>query len=295
VFELEYSLLSGYIQDLAMQSQIKDLLEFTPSDNSYTDKLFRPIEAYFSPKSYGTENIPQDRPVLFVGNHTIYGVLDPMMIVRSIYQSRGVFPRSLADHMHFGVPLWTPYIKSMGIVEGTREICSALMENKQSVLVFPGGAREVFKRKGESYKLVWKERTGFVKMALEHGYDIVPFASVGPDHAYSVMLDANDISKGLGARFRNSQFYQKTLRKGDMIPPIARGIGLTAIPRPERFYFSFGKPIATAHLQDEKQGDVLFPVREQVADAINEQIAELLAIREQDTDKGILRKLLTAL
>ena len=28
---------------------------------------------------------------------------------------------------------------------------------------------------------------------------------------------------------------------------------------------------------------------------INEQIAELLAIREQDTDKGVLRKLLTAL
>ncbi len=283
-----------------MPSQIKDVLEFTPSENRFTEALFRPFEAYFSPRSVGTENIPKDRPVLFVGNHTIYGVLDPMMIVRSIYQSCGIFPRSLADHMHFNVPLWTPYIKSMGIVEGTRENCRALMNDRQSVLVFPGGAREVFKRKGESYKLVWKERVGFVKMALEHGYEIVPFASVGPDNAYSVMLDANDIANGLGARFKRSRFYQKTLRNGDMIPPITRGIGLTAIPRPERFYFSFGEPIATAHLQDnaddkEDDKDVLFGIREQVAKAIDSQIGDLLQLREQDTDKGALRRLLTAL
>lgn len=279
-----------------MGSSIKEILAFSPTENSYTDKLLRPSEGYFSPKSYGTENIPTDRPVLFVGNHTIYGVFDPMLIVKSIYQHSGVFPRSLADHMHFGVPLWTRFIKSMGIVEGTREICSALMKDQQSVLVFPGGAREVFKRKGESYKLVWKERVGFLKMAIEHGYDIVPFASVGPDDAFSVLLDANDISKGLGARFRNSQFYKKTLRNGDMIPPITRGIGLTAIPRPERFYFSFGEPIKTSELQGRKQTkELLFKTRETVAEAINSQISELIDIRVQDNDKGWIRKLLTAL
>lgn len=279
-----------------MGSSIKDILAFSPTDNSHADKLIRPSEGYFSPKSYGTENIPTDRPVLFVGNHTIYGVFDPILIIKSIYQHSGIFPRSLADHMHFGVPLWTRFIKSMGIVEGTREICSTLMKDRQSVLVFPGGAREVFKRKGESYQLVWKKRVGFLKMAIEHGYDIVPFASVGPDDALSVMIDANDISKGLGQRFRNSRFYQKTLRNGDMIPPITRGIGLTAIPRPERFYFSFGEPIATSELQGCEQTEaLLFKTRESVADAINSQIADLIEIRKQDKDIGWVRKLLTAL
>ncbi|WP_250656157.1 lysophospholipid acyltransferase family protein [Alkalimarinus coralli] len=279
-----------------MDSQIEEILAFKPSDKGFADKVLRPSELYFSPKSIGTDNIPKDRPVLFVGNHTIYGVFDPMLIVKSIYQHSGVFPRSLADHMHFGVPLWTRYIKSMGIVEGTREICSALMQDRQSVLVFPGGAREVFKRKGESYKLVWKARVGFVKMAIQHGYDIVPFASVGPDDALSVLLDANDIAKGLGQRFRGSRFYKKTLRNGDMIPPVTRGIGLTAIPRPERFYFSFGKPIATSELQGKEQTDkLLFETRDVVAEAINSQIDELLKLREQDSDKGWLRKLLTAL
>lgn len=279
-----------------MSASINDILTFSPTENSFADKLLTPSEGYFSPRSYGTENIPKDRPVLFVGNHTIYGVFDPMLIVKSINQHTDYFPRSLADHMHFGVPLWTRFIEAMGIVEGTREICAALMNNQQSVLVFPGGAREVFKRKGESYQLVWKERVGFIKMAIEHGYDIVPFASVGPDDALSVLIDANDISKGLGKRFRNSRFYKKTLRNGDMIPPITRGVGLTAIPRPERFYFSFGQPIATSELQGNNQTDeLLFGTREMVAEAINSQIAELIDIRAQDNDKGWIRKLLTAL
>jgi hypothetical protein len=38
------------------------------------------------------------------------------------------------------------------------------------VLVFPGGGREVTKRKGEAHKVIWKERTGFARMAIEHGY-----------------------------------------------------------------------------------------------------------------------------
>ena len=173
---------------------------------------------------------------------------------------------------------------------------SALMQNKQSVLVFPGGAREVFKRKGESYKLVWKERVGFVKMAIEHGYDIVPFASVGPDDALSVVLDANDIGNGLGSRFKRSRFFKKTLRHGDMIPPVTRGLGLTSIPRPERFYFSFGEPIKTSELQGREQTKkLLFDTREVVSEAINSQIEELMTIREQDTKEGWVRKLMTAL
>ena len=49
------------------------------------------------------------------------------------------------------------------------------------MLVFPGSGREVTKRKGEAYKVIWKERTGFARMAIEHGYPITPFASVGPE------------------------------------------------------------------------------------------------------------------
>ena len=38
------------------------------------------------------------------------------------------------------------------------------------MLVFPGGGREVTKRKGRGLLAHLKERTGFARMAIEHGY-----------------------------------------------------------------------------------------------------------------------------
>jgi 1-acyl-sn-glycerol-3-phosphate acyltransferase len=56
------------------------------------------------------------------------------------------------------------------------------MRRGELVTVFPGGGREVNKRKNEQYKLVWKNRLGFARLAIQHGYPIVPFASVGAEH-----------------------------------------------------------------------------------------------------------------
>nr|HMS80226.1 hypothetical protein [Burkholderiaceae bacterium] len=36
------------------------------------------------------------------------------------------------------------------------------MRAGESVLVFPGGGREVFKHKGERYHLIWKNRPGYL-------------------------------------------------------------------------------------------------------------------------------------
>jgi 1-acyl-sn-glycerol-3-phosphate acyltransferase len=140
------------------------------------------------------------------------------------------------------------------------------------------------RRKGETYNLVWKQRTGFARMAIEHGYDIIPFGSVGPDEAFDIMLDANDVMgspvwKWLDQRFRLSE----RTRGGDMIPPVIRGIGPTLFPRPQRYYFGFGKRIPTAHLKG-KAGDpeALWALREEVARAVEGQIERLLVYREED-------------
>ncbi len=97
--------------------------------------------------------------------------------------------------MHFRVPGWGPLLKRWGAVEGNPDNCTQLMQAGQPVLVFPGGAREVAMRKDEVHKLVWKKRTGFARMAIEHGYDIIPFASAGCDEAYRVLVDGNDFQQ----------------------------------------------------------------------------------------------------
>jgi 1-acyl-sn-glycerol-3-phosphate acyltransferase len=172
------------------------------------------------------------------------------------------------------------------------------MKGRQSILVFPGGGREVTKRKGEAYKLVWKERVGFVRLAVEHSYSILPFAAVGGDDAFSIIFDANDVMNSfLGKIIKQTGILKESgLKDGELIPPIVRGIGLTPIPRPERLYYSFGEPIDTKPFKGKHEDKkTLFAVREMVATSIKSQIKELLQRREQDPDVGILRRFLTKL
>lgn len=124
-------------------------------------RLTAPLRLYFSPRFYGLEKIDPAKPTLLVGNHTIYGVLDVPLLIAQIYRDKGLLIRTLADHAHYDIPGWRSMLDRVGGVEGTRENCSALMERRDHVMVFPGGAREVSKRKGEQYQLTWKRRTGF--------------------------------------------------------------------------------------------------------------------------------------
>jgi hypothetical protein len=95
----------------------------------------------------------------------------------------------MGDHFHFHIPGWKRILMKMGVVDGTREICRALLEDKYAeflhalsggsshstcwccgcflseishhscshpVLIYPGGAREAFKKKSDpKYALFW--------------------------------------------------------------------------------------------------------------------------------------------
>ena len=37
--------------------------------------------------------------------------------------------------------------------------------------------------------LIWKKRLGFARLAIESGYPIVPFAAVGAEEMFHVLLD----------------------------------------------------------------------------------------------------------
>jgi 1-acyl-sn-glycerol-3-phosphate acyltransferase len=194
-------------------------------------------------------------------------------------------------------PLWRDMVVQHGAVLGTRENCAELMRRGEHILVFPGGAREVFKRKGEAYKLIWKERYGFVRLAIEHGYTITPYATVGAEEAYDVLLDSGHyMSTPLGRYLKAKGIADEHLRHGEEFPPLVRGLGLTMIPRPEKLYFSIGTPIAT-HRYRGKAADpaVLRRVRERVRQSLGQLIAELRKHRAGDERPGTLRRMLNRL
>jgi 1-acyl-sn-glycerol-3-phosphate acyltransferase len=253
--------------------------------------VLAPWQLVTRPRFFGIENVPCDRPVVLVGNHTLMGLLDAPLMVLGLYDLRGVFARGLGDHIHFKIPGWRGLLERYGVVEGDRQNCASLMRAGETILVFPGGAREVFKRKGEKYHLIWGRRTGFARLAIEHGYPIVPFAAVGAEECYDILLDAGDVlSTPIGPLLR--AFVPRI----DELPPLVRGIGPTLLPRPQRFYFAFGPPIPTTRFAGRHHDEATcFAVREQVRGAIEVEIAGALWERRHAPPDRLLARTLSAL
>lgn len=267
---------------------------FTPPTKRFVRDLMRPFNLYFSPKYYGLEDFNPERPALFIGNHTIYGLTDGFFLASELYQRHGVYMRPLVDQMQQDIPIWKHVANSLGMIPGSREACAELMENGQSLMVFPGGTREAWKHKGEQYQLTWKKRVGFARMAIEHGYDIVTMTGLGGDDMYNILVDSGEImASPLGKLLKASGIADGFLKGGENIPPITKGVGLTGLPKPERLYICVGERIDTTRFQGKTDDlDVLFQLRGEVEAAMYQQLEDLEAYRRNDSDEEWWRKLL---
>ncbi len=257
----------------------------SPAEIAVLLRLIEPLRKLINPKVYGIDEVAE-RGALLVGNHTVLGVLDLPLLCAELWEC-GRIVRALGDHAQFKVPGWRDMLKRVGAVEGTRANCAELMERGELILVFPGGGREVAKRKGERYKLVWKNRMGFARLAIQYGYPIVPFASVGADDAVDIVVNADNPILA-----PERLFVEKVLGSPDSWP-IWRGIGPTPIPRLERQYYWFGRPIDTASVGGSQDDDATVrKVRDATKAAIEDGLRFLLEEREHDRSRSLVGRLL---
>ena len=269
--------------------------DFSPPSKLFAQSFIAPFKFYFSPQFYGLDVLDVSKPALYVSNHTILGVFDGYPFAIEVYLQKGIILRALADSNHWKVPIWRDILeKDLGVVEASRKNCDALMKRKDSIVVFPGGTREICKKKGEKYVLKWNDRKGFVRMAMEHGYDIIPVAAVGAEETYTVIKDANDVLiSPFGKFLKFIGVAEKYFKNGELIPPMVRGIGDTIFPRPAKLYFSFGKRISTkaykAKFDDAETQELM---KKKVEKALLSEFHKLFEIRDKDTDRSKWRRLL---
>jgi 1-acyl-sn-glycerol-3-phosphate acyltransferase len=261
------------------------------SGETDTSRLYRMLQFMFDPQLLHTERIDTTRPSLFVANHGLYG-FDGGLLPCAIREKTGMLPRLLADSQLMLSPLGDTFM-NLGLVLANRKVCAALMDAGESILVFPGGAREGAKRRGEQYKLFWEGRTGFVSLAIEHGFTITPVASVGPDEIWDIRWDSDDL-KGTWFESLLRRAFPEGFDAG-LMAPIPKGILGTLVPRPERFYVAFGEPFDTRPFAGgERDKKVLNKVQRAVKSQLEELIKEALLVRAQRSgEMHWLRRLLT--
>ncbi len=244
-------------------------------DEKWIKRLSALSKVYFTPTFIGAEQLDASQPAMYVGNHSMYGVLDSPMLIDYLYNEHQVAVVSIADHSHFYLPLWRSVVKKFGAVDGVPAYVREAMQQGYSILVFPGGGREVLKREGEQYQLIWKQRYGFLKLAQEFGYDIVPFAALGGDEVFDIGFDANKVVQ--------HQYFQKLLqvpqlnrllRKGEVIPSLPKHL----IPKRLPFYFKFMPKQSLMHIENLEQ---LQQFRDLIAAEIYTGLADLRILRQQ--------------
>lgn len=246
--------------------------------------VIAPLARVTQPKLYGVDRIPEGG-ALFVGNHTIYGLIDLPFLMSALWTERGIRIRGLGEHGHYAIPVWRDLLELSGMVRGTRENVRELMRTRQDILVFPGGAGEVNKQRDQKYQLLWKERLGFARLAIEAGYPIVPFAAIGVEEMFDIVADQQT-----PVLAQVSGLMKRLV--GLPMPTISRGIGLTPLPRPERLYFHFGDPIDTTRFGGDADDDAAArALRDEVRSAVQDGLVELQAHRAADPKRGLLPRL----
>jgi 1-acyl-sn-glycerol-3-phosphate acyltransferase len=236
-----------------------------------------PLIDLYRPYVDGLQTLPQDGRFLLVGNHTQFGI-EAILIPHFVRRAIGNRVRPLADRNFGNMPgLAGEILAAYGAVVGAPETARELMRHDQTILVFPGGGREIAKFKGEEHTLRWQGRAGFARLSVEHNYPIVPVALVGADDVYQSLVTREGRWGRLSLRLTDKLFGRR-----DMTLPLLRGIGPTLIPRPQRMYLRFAAPIDTtkpARVSEEKW---VATVRRHTQESLEQALADLLVIRSSD-------------
>ncbi len=192
------------------------------------EKFLPLIRAYFRYEVIGLENVPAGGRAVLVANHGILPV-DALLLHHAIKDAYGRWPRGLTDRRIFKIPFLRQAFIDLDIVLAHPETGQALLEREEIVTIMPGGSREAFKPSRERYKLMWKRRKGFVRLAIQTGSPIVPAVCIGNDELYHVFFDGYGLS-------------ERIYGKGALLP-ITLPIGLGPLPLPVKLTHYVGKPI----------------------------------------------------
>jgi len=237
-----------------------------PTPQTPFEGWLQQMRQVFSPLFYATRadgsivrGLPSaslpDGPLLLVGNHQLYGFDGPMLL-EEVLRERGrqlrplVFPPLLAEvsplaPFPYPLPGTKQTFERFGAAPASARTLYRALAAREAVLLFPGGAREVFKRKGEEYSLFWPDEPDFVRLAARVNATLVPFSGLGGDESFTMAIDSDEMLTlpGLGDFFRERTAGLPSLVPDDkFVPPFG---ALT----PQRHYFLFGKPISTAELR----------------------------------------------
>ena len=210
-------------------------------------------QLYHRAEVRGLENIPEDGPVLLVGNHSGGTLIaDTFVFTAAFYEHFGpnrAF-HQLAHDMVFRVPGARALVAPWGTVPANPENMKRALDRNAALLVYPGGDWETYRPSWESSKIDFAGRKGFARLALEHDVPIIPVVSIGGQETALFL--------GQGSRLSRALRVDRTFRIKVLPPVLGPPLGTTVLdlpirfPLPAKITVSVGQPI---NLREKLGGD----------------------------------------
>jgi 1-acyl-sn-glycerol-3-phosphate acyltransferase len=155
---------------------------------------------YFRADVQGFENIPRDRPVLFVGNHSGGNMSpDSMIFVLAHYAYfSGEQPLYVLAHaLVTAWPLLGRYLRRWGVLTASHEGARRALARGANVLVYPGGDVDAHRPFWKRHRICLDDRKGFLRLAREAGVSIVPVVADGGHDTFLPLFDGHKLARAL--------------------------------------------------------------------------------------------------
>lgn len=131
---------------------------------------------------YGLENIPKTGPALLIFFHGAIPA-DGYFLHSKVFMSTGRQAHFVVDNFLFKFPWYKFYSECMQTFPGTVDSCVDILKEGNLLMIAPGGTYEG-QFGDKNYKMLWRNRMGFAKVALQAGVNIIPFFSTNIQEAY---------------------------------------------------------------------------------------------------------------
>jgi 1-acyl-sn-glycerol-3-phosphate acyltransferase len=223
------------------------------------------------------ERIPEEGPVLLVGNHSGGNITPDTIVFTLAFNTFFGVERpfyQLAHNLVLTSPVG-PFLRKFGTVAASQENARKALDSGAAVLVYPGGDWEVNRPTWEANRIDFAGRKGFIKLALDSGVPIVPIVSVGGQETAVFLSHGDRLAKLLRL---DKLLRLKTLPVNLSLPWIVNiGDFLGHLPLPAKITVQVMEPIDLS----ERYGPApdIDRIYEDVTAEMQDQLNELAAER----------------
>jgi 1-acyl-sn-glycerol-3-phosphate acyltransferase len=155
---------------------------------------------WFRGEVRGLGNIPEEGPVLLVGNHSGGNLTPDTTVFTLAFSAYFGVERRFYQLAHNLVLSWPGlgFLRKFGTVAASPANAEKALRSGAAVLVYPGGDHEVHRPSWQGGRVDFAGRKGFVRLALEHDVPIVPVVSIGGQETALFLSRGESLSRLLG-------------------------------------------------------------------------------------------------